>query len=243
MQGKITPTAQAESHNVATATAKPAKTIEPAPIRTATAEPAQPVKDKPAAPTKLASIERPAAPNAIAKPKASEADDPASPAVARSIAAVQQSLAVCDLASARRHMRSLRVNEPRSPEIQQLAAELSRQERARDAALANARSCSFNKDASCAIRNTRRAAALDTRSPQAQAVLRQAMAVQNEANTEYFYQASAVPGAPVPSMTFDGRWSATHGHASSSSQSGERSSYTLFGWGVPTVAKGRGDAH
>jgi hypothetical protein len=179
---------------------------------------------------------------AIPQPKAQETQDTPSPAVARSIIAVQQSLAMRDLTSARRHMRTLRANESRSPEIQQLAADLSRQERARDAAIANARICAANREPSCAIRNARRAIALDTHNPQAQGALRRAVAVQTDANAEYFRQASALPASPA--MAFDARWSVATHHASSSTQpSAERTSYTLFGLGVPADAKGRGDAH
>jgi hypothetical protein len=189
-----------------------------------------------ARPTTLAAA-TPAKPQKVAE---AQPETP-NPAVARTIAAVQQSLASRDLSSARRHMRTLRANESRSPEIQQLAAELSRQERARDSALATARTCTMNKEPSCAIRNARRAVALEPRNPQSQTALRQAMAVQTEANTEYFRQASAIPQPVTPAMTFDGRWSVSHRHTASSDS--DRANYTLFGLGVPTVMKGRGDAH
>ncbi len=44
-------------------------------------------------------------------------------------------------------------------------------------------------------------------------------------------------------MTFDGRWSVSQRHGSSQHERANRSVFTLFGLGVPTVAKGRGDAH
>jgi hypothetical protein len=163
-------------------------------------------------------------------------------AVARNLSAVQQALASRDLASARRHLRALNANQPHSPEIQQLAADLSRQERARDSAIASARSCAANKEPSCALRSARRAVSLDPRNAQAQASLRQALAVQNESNTEYFRQASTMPKPPVAAMTFDGRWSAGTRHSPAPSQQDD-AHVTLFGWGVPTVSKGRGDAH
>ncbi len=163
------------------------------------------------------------------QPKTADAHEPSSLAIAHSIAAVQQSLAIRDLSSARRHMRSLRASEQRSLEIQQLAAELSQRERSRDAALANARTCTMNKEPSCAIRNARRAVALDSRNPQAQGALRQALAVQIEANTEYFRQASALLVPATPAMTFDGRWSVSHKHASPDADRNDRSNFTLFG--------------
>jgi hypothetical protein len=167
----------------------------------------------------------------------------ASPAVARNIVAVKQALAAHDLTAARRHMRGLYANQALSPEIQQLAADVTRQERARDSAMANARSCSVKQDPACAVRNARRAVALDPRNPQAQTLLRQATAAQAEANTAYFRQASALP-APMPAaMTFDGRWSAAGRHGATASQDRSPSTFTIFGLGVPTVAKGRGDAH
>ncbi|WP_248321462.1 hypothetical protein [Caballeronia sp. Sq4a] len=168
----------------------------------------------------------------------------ASPAVARNIVAVKQALAAHDLTAARRHMRGLYANQALSPEIQQLAADVARQERARDSAMANARSCSVKQEPACAVRNARRAVALDPRNPQTQTLLRQATAAQAEANTAYFRQASALP-APMPAaMTFDGRWSAAGRHvATASQQDRSPSTFTIFGLGVPTVAKGRGDAH
>ncbi|SAK39392.1 hypothetical protein AWB76_00060 [Caballeronia temeraria] len=180
----------------------------------------------------IASIDKPAAP----------APEPLPPAVARSIASVQQALASRDLASARRHMRGLSASEPRSPEIQQLAAELSRQERARDSAMATARTCTANLEPACALRNARRAVALDPRNGQTQATLRHALEVQNETNTEYFRQASGIPKPVVPTMSYDGRWSAGTRHpAMSGDQDDGR--FSLFGLGVPVVSKGRGDAH
>lgn len=168
--------------------------------------------------------------------------DPLPAAVARSIASLQQALASRDLTTARRHMRGLYASEPRSPEIQQLAAELSRQERARDGAMATARNCAANMDAACALRNARRAVSLDPRNGQTQATLRRALAVQNETNTEYFRQASGIPKPIVPTMTFDGRWTAGSRHPAMSSDDDD-SRFTLFGLGVPVTSKGRGDAH
>ncbi|MDR5802860.1 hypothetical protein [Caballeronia sp. LZ001] len=166
-----------------------------------------------------------------------------SPAVARNIAAVQQALANRDLAAARRNLRVLASSQSRNPEVQQLAADVTRQERARDSAVASARSCPLNKDPSCAVRNARRAVALDPRNAQTQAVLRHATAAQYEANIAYFSQGAAIPAPAVPAMTFDGRWSVGSHHAPVTSLAEDRSNATLFGWGVPTVAKGRGDAH
>jgi hypothetical protein len=208
----------------------------PAPAKPATQQPAHQPEVQPARPVTLATA-TPAKPQKVAEAQ----PETLNPAVARTIAAVQQSLASRDLSSARRQMRTLRANESRSPEIQQLAAELSRQERARDSALSTARTCTMNKEPSCAIRNARRAVALEPRNPQSQSALRQAMAVQTEANTEYFRQAGAIPQPMTPAMTFDGRWSVSHRHTASSDS--DRANYTLFGLGVPTVMKGRGDAH
>lgn len=140
-------------------------------------------------------------------------------------------------------MRGLYASQPRSPEIQQLAADLSRQERARDSAIANARSCAANKEANCAVRHARRAVSLDPRNAQAQATLHQALVVQNEANTEYFRQASGIPRPSVPAMTFDGRWTASARHAAAPVDREEAAQFAPFGWGVPAVSKGRGDAH
>ncbi|SAK74448.1 hypothetical protein AWB77_03328 [Caballeronia fortuita] len=192
----------------------------------------KPVEQTQSAPT-IASIQKPATP---------PAPEPLPPSVARSIASVQQALASRDLASARRNMRGLYASETRSPEIQQLAAELSRQERARDGAMATARACVANMEAGCALRNARRAVALDPRNGQAQATLRRALAVQNETNTEYFRQASGIPKPVVPTMTFGGHWSPGTRHAGMSGDDDD-SRFTLFGMGVPAVSKGRGDAH
>jgi len=157
---------------------------------------------------------------------------------------VRQALAAHDLLGARRQLHGLNAGQSRNVEIQQLSAELSRQERARDSAIASARSCPVTKDSACAVRNARRAVALDSRNPQAQATLHHAMSAQADANTAYFRQASALPAPAVPAMTFDGRWSAAGKYrAAAPDHNGASSAYTLFGWGVPTVAKGRGDAH
>ncbi|MDR5833119.1 hypothetical protein [Caballeronia sp. LZ034LL] len=210
-------------------------TPKPAPAATLTARPAQP-ETQPHKPLAIAA-QTPPAPPQPAKPVA----PPPSPSIARNIIAVQQSLASRDLAAARKHLRTLDANQPRSPEIQQLAADLSRQERARDSAIATARTCAANKEPSCALRNARRAVSLDPRNGQAQASLRRALAVQNESNTEYFQQASGIPKPIAPAMTFDGRWSVGAHH--SAAPIATDTHLTLFGWGVPTVSKGRGDAH
>jgi hypothetical protein len=203
-----------------------------------TGKPPAPVarpSEQPRSTATVASIDKPA-------PVVQPAPEPLPAAVARSIAAAQQALASRDLASARRHMRGLAASEPRSPEIQQLAAELSRQERARDGAMASARNCVANMDAACALRNARRAVSLDPRNGQTQATLRRALAVQNETNTEYFRQASGIPKPIVPTMTFDGRWTAGSRHPAMSGDDDD-SRFTLFGLGVPVTSKGRGDAH
>ncbi|MFM0321560.1 hypothetical protein [Caballeronia glebae] len=203
-----------------------------------TGKPPAPVvrpSEQPRSTATVASIDKPA-------PVVQPAPEPLPAAVARSIAAAQQALASRDLASARRHMRGLAASEPRSPEIQQLAAELSRQERARDGAMASARTCAANMDPACALRNARRAVALDPRNGQTQATLRRALAVQNETNTEYFQQASGIPKPIVPTMTYDGRWSAGTRHPAMSGDQDD-SRFSLFGLGVPVVSKGRGDAH
>ncbi|WP_250433998.1 hypothetical protein [Caballeronia sp. ATUFL_F2_KS9A] len=215
----------------------------PAPVARAIEQPRNtaPVarqSEQPRSTATVASIDKPPTP---ATPAVQPAPEPLPAAVARSIAAVQQALAGRDLAAARRHMRGLSASEPRSPEIQQLAAELSRQERARDGAIANARACAANMEAACALRNARRAVALDPRNGQAQATLRRALAVQNESNTEYFRQASGIPKPVVPTMTYDGRWNAHAHHAGIPDDDDSR--FTLFGLGVPAVSKGRGDAH
>ncbi|WP_250450562.1 hypothetical protein [Caballeronia sp. ATUFL_M2_KS44] len=187
--------------------------------------------------------ERPRKPDTD-KSAAAPTQEAPSPAEARTIAAVQQALATRDLATARRHLRVLTATQSRSPQTQQLAADVSRQERARDSAMASARSCAANHEPACAVRNARRAVALDPRNAQAQATLKHAMTVQADANTAYFRQASALPAPAVPSMTFDGRWSVAGKSASASGGRSDASgAYTLFGWGVPTVSKGRGDAH
>lgn len=187
--------------------------------------------------------ERPRKPDTD-KSTAAPTQEAPSPAEARTIAAVRQALASRDLAAARRHLRGLTATQSRSPQIQQLAADVSRQERARDSAMANARSCAASHEPACAVRNARRAVALDPRNAQAQAVLKHAMTVQADANTAYFRQASALPAPAVPSMTFDGRWSIGSKSASASGGRSDASgAYTLFGWGVPAVSKGRGDAH
>ncbi|BCQ22529.1 hypothetical protein NK8_06390 [Caballeronia sp. NK8] len=214
----------------ATQPTQPTQPTEPPRSKTAIA-----THDKPAVAPTVASIEK------LAAPPAQPVQEPLPAAVARSIAAAQQALASRDLTAARRHMRSLYANEPRSPEIQQLAAELSRQERARDSAMASARTCAANEDPACALRNARRAVALDPRNAQTQATLRRALAVQNETNTEYFRQASGIPKPTTPTMAFDGHWRAGTRHGSTADDEAAR--VTLFGWGVPTVSKGRGDAH
>ncbi|SAK50913.1 hypothetical protein AWB79_01696 [Caballeronia hypogeia] len=161
----------------------------------------------------------------------------------RNIASLQQALASHDLASARRQMRGLSASERRSPEIERFAADLSRQERERDRAIATSHACAASRDPACAVRNARRAVALDPKNAQAQASLRHALAVQAQSNAEYFRQAGAIPKPVVPAMTFDGRWSAAPKHAGSSSAQNDAARGTFFGWGVPTTSKGRGDAH
>ncbi|WP_250512358.1 hypothetical protein [Caballeronia sp. INDeC2] len=208
----------------------------PLPAKPATQAPVARTTEAPRSTPTIAAAEKPAA-----RPTAPAAE-PLPPAIARNIASVQQALAARDLTSARRQMRGLYASEPRSPEIQQLAAELSRQERVRDGAMTNARTCAANMDPACALRNARRAVALDPRNGQAQATLRRALAVQNETNTEYFRQASGIPKPIVPTMTFDGRWSAGPRHPAMSGDDDD-SRFTLFGLGVPVVSKGRNDAH
>ncbi|SAL61968.1 hypothetical protein AWB70_05630 [Caballeronia cordobensis] len=219
------------------ATAKPST---PAPAQKLEA-PARPVTQPTATASQPASVKSNPTVAALDKP-AAPVTEPLPAAVAHSIAAVQQALTNRDLTAARRHMRGLYASLPRSPEIQQLAADVSRQERARDSAMASARSCAVNQDPACALRHARRAVSLDPRNAQTQATLRRALAVQNESNTEYFRQASAIPAPTVPAMTFDGRWSAGTRHGAASGENGAPN-FTVFGWGVPTVAKGRGDAH
>ncbi|SAL35110.1 hypothetical protein AWB73_03338 [Caballeronia turbans] len=232
----VASTQKAEPHASTTLSAAipiPAKPSAQAPAQaTPVARTAEPPRSIPA----IAAAEKPAA-----RP-AQPAAEPLPAAVARSIAALQQALAARDLTAARRHMRGLYASEPRSPEIQQIAAELSRQERARDSAMASARTCAANMDPACALRNARRAVALDPRNGQTQATLRRALAVQNETNTEYFRQASGIPKPIVPTMTFDGRWSAGNRHPAMSADDDD-SRYTPFGLGVPVVSKGRNDAH
>ncbi|MDR5731262.1 hypothetical protein QCE47_02715 [Caballeronia sp. LZ025] len=195
--------------------------------------------DAPKPPSTVASTERPVPQPAIAAPH-----DAPSAAEARTIAAVRQALANRDIAAARRSLRSFAPIQSRNPQIQQLAADVARQERARDSAIASARSCAANHDPACTLRNARRAVALDPRNSQAQAVLKHATTMQADANTAYFQKASALPAPVVPSMTFDGRWSIAAKSASAESSRNDASkSYSLFGWGVPAVSKGRGDAH
>lgn len=231
------PTTPAPVQSTVLATAKPSA---PASAQKPEA-PAKPVTQPTANASQPASIKNNPTVAALDKPAAS-VTEPLPAAVAHSIAAVQQALANRDLTAARRHMRGLYASLPRSPEIQQLAADVSRQERARDSAMASARSCAANQDPACALRHARRAVSLDPRNAQTQATLRRALAVQNESNTEYFRQASAIPAPTVPAMTFDGRWSAGTRHGAASGENGAPN-FTVFGWGVPTVAKGRGDAH
>ncbi|MDR5877225.1 hypothetical protein [Caballeronia sp. LZ032] len=236
--GPVTP-ATTTTTTAATAAPKPAPIVNAAKApntATLTARPAGPTQPE-ATPPKAPSIAAQTPPAQPAKPVASAP----SPSIARNIIAVQQALASRDLASARKHLRTLDANQPRSPEIQQLSADLSRQERARDSAIATARTCAANKEPSCALRNARRAVSLDPRNGQAQASLRRALAVQNESNTEYFQQASGIPKPVVPAMTFDGRWSV--GAHRAAAPIATDTHLTLFGWGVPTVSKGRGDAH
>jgi hypothetical protein len=235
-----TPVAKPDYSAQPSVTARAATSV--APMQTPTQTPiqtqAQTQTPKRPAPTTLASIDKPA----VAAPKAQAKDAP-SPAVERAVAAAEQSLAARDLSSARRHIRSLRGSDARSAEIQQVASDLAKQERARDSAIASARACNMKQEASCAVRNARRAVSLDPRNPQAQTVLRQAMAVQNDVNEDVFRQASTMPMAVSPAMTFDGRWSVSPKHNNSAHERSDSKVFTLFGLGVPMVAKGRGDAH
>jgi hypothetical protein len=206
---------------------------------TASSPTAKGAPDAPKRPSTLASTERPIPQPPIVAPR-----DAPSATEARTIAAVRQALANRDIAAARRSLRSFAPIQSRSPQIQQLAADVARQERARDSAIASARSCAANHDPACTLRNARRAVALDPRNSQAQAVLKHATTMQADANTAYFQKASALPAPVVPSMTFDGRWSIAAKSASAESSRNDASkSYSIFGGGVPAVSKGRGDAH
>ena len=237
-------TATIAAATASTTAAKPAsKDVSPSAASiaadTASSPTAKGAPDAPKPPSTVASTERPVPQSAIAAPH-----DAPSAAEARTIAAVRQALANRDIAAARRSLRSFAPIQSRSPQIQQLAADVARQERARDSAIASARSCAASHDPACTLRNARRAVALDPRNPQAQAVLKHATTMQADANTAYFQKASALPAPVVPSMTFDGRWSIAAKSASAESSRNDASkSYSIFGWGVPAVSKGRGDAH
>ena len=197
---------------------QPAPTASPtAPARTASADVVQQpaLEANPAAPPRTAaSTQRPTVPT-------------------RTASDIRRSLASRDLAGARRQLQTVPASQQDSAEIQRLADRLTRLEGQRDAAIQRARNCAASKASTCVVRNANRALSIDARSPQALALLRHASS-----------QPKTAPSAPPPK---------TYVAAGSPPKAIERpqtddtqhkqSKFTLFGWGVPTVSKGRGEAH
>lgn len=201
---------------------------------------------KPAPPTTrpatVASREIPVAAPQVAKPpppptRVATTDAPREISVAHSVSATRTALANHDLTSARRHMRDLSENQQRSPELQRLADQLASLERRRDAALQRARTCAAVKASTCVVRNANQALALDARNPQATALLRRASAHPKPAPVRANIEAGD-PDASANRRTYPFENSAGIDHSQT-----EQPSYTWFGWGVPTVSKGRGEAH
>jgi hypothetical protein len=197
---------------------QPAPTASPtAPASTASANVVQPsaLAVSPAAPSRTAaSTQRPTVPT-------------------RTASDIRRSLASRDLAGARRQLQTVPASQQDSAEIQRLADRLTRLEGQRDAAIQRARNCAASKASTCVVKNANRALAIDARNPQALALLRHASS-----------QPKPVPSAPPPK---------TYAAAGSPPKAIERPqaddaqhkqpNFTLFGWGVPTVSKGRGEAH
>ena len=225
----------------------------PSPTRAATVASreiplAAPQVAKPApSPTRTAAVasrEIPVAAPQVAKPpppptRVAATDAPREISVARSVSATRTALANHDLKSARRHMRDLAENEQRSPELQRLTDQLARLEHQRDAALQRARTCAAVKASTCVVRNANQALALDARNPQATALLRRASAYPRPAPVRANIVASDTETDTAANRhTYPFENSAGIDHSQT-----EQPSFAWFGWGVPTVSKGRGEAH
>ncbi|WP_087649097.1 hypothetical protein [Caballeronia choica] len=166
-------------------------------------------------------------------------DAPRGISVARSVSVTRTALAHHDLTSARRHMRDLSEDEQRSPELQRLADQLARLEHQRDAALQRARTCAATKASTCVVRNANQALALDARNPQATTLLRRASAFPKPAPVRAnIVAADTETDTAANRHTYPFESSVGIDHSQT-----EQPSFTWFGWGVPTVSKGRGEAH
>jgi hypothetical protein len=140
-----------------------------------------------------------------------------------------------DLATARRYIDEVPETQQDSPELQRVATRLTRLERQRDAALQRAQACASTKSSTCVARNANQALALDARNPQALALARRVSTRTKPASA----RPAIAAASPAP---------APEAHPNPPKRTPEAApqpdrSFTWFGWGVPTVAKGRGDAH
>ncbi|MDR5749786.1 MULTISPECIES: hypothetical protein [unclassified Caballeronia] len=153
---------------------------------------------------------------------------------ARSASAARKAIANRDLAAARRYIDEMPGSEQSSPDVQRVATRLTRLESQRDAALQRAKACP-TKSSACVARHANQALALDARNPQALALARRVSTRTKPAPA----RPAIVAASPVP---------APEAHPNPPKRKPDAApqpdrSFTWFGWGVPTVAKGRGDAH
>jgi hypothetical protein len=139
-----------------------------------------------------------------------------------------------DLAGARRYVDDVPANQQNDPDLQRVETRLARLESQRDAALQRANSCATARSSTCVARNANQALALDARNPQALALARRAARTKPAPARQPVMVASPAPAPeahPNPPMR------------KPDTGPSDQSSFKWFGWGVPTVAKGRGDAH
>jgi hypothetical protein len=140
-----------------------------------------------------------------------------------------------DLAGARRYVDDVPANQQNDPDLQRVETRLARLESQRDAALQRANSCATARSSTCVARNANQALALDARNPQALALARRVSTRTKPASA----RPAIAAASPAP---------APEAHPNPPKRTPEAApqpdrSFTWFGWGVPTVAKGRGDAH
>ncbi|SAL49039.1 hypothetical protein [Caballeronia telluris] len=238
----------APAHPAAASSAKPANTTalanSPRPSgassahapssQVANAPPSAPASPKTALASPPLTIAPPAAPRTAPPPPVLAETVPRDAQPARSASAARKAMVNRDLAAARRYVDEVPDSEQSSPDVQRVATRLTRLERQRDAALQRAKACP-TKSSACVARNANQALALDARNPQALALARRVSTRTKPAPA----RPDIVAASPAP---------APEAHPNPPKRKPDPApqpdrSFTWFGWGVPTVAKGRGEAH
>lgn len=188
----------------------------------------------------------------LAAPALAQAPIAASvPLAADEASAVRAALARRDLAAARDQITALPPGSDIDAELQRARLDLVRQERKRDIALQRAESCERTRSWGCMRRHANAAQAIDVSSSEAGTLLQRANSHRRSTRT--------LEAAQTPRTRHAAHTTKTANHAAPASPDVERTAgvsawtpasssapgtLTIFGFGVPTVAKGRGgEAH